>query len=159
MNWRMPLALLLLSLLTGCTMWKEHKTVHGWSDATSGEQLERLFWGDLKAKNWSDLEKHLSSGFIYLSPHGTLDRATAVEELKRINVTDFSLGDFVTQQNGPDLVVTYTVTAQGTRDGAPLPSGPIHMMTVWQQIAHGWIAIAHSRVPQTSAAVSSGTAQ
>ncbi|HZU43967.1 MAG TPA: nuclear transport factor 2 family protein [Terriglobales bacterium] len=148
MNWRVPLIMMLLTVLTACTMWKEHK-VHGWSDATSGEQLERLFWSDLKAKNWGDLDKHLSSGFIYLSSHGTMDRATALEELKRIDITDFSLGDFVTQQNGPDLVVTYTVSAQGTRAGEPLPSAPIHMMTVWQQIPHGWIAIAHSRVPQT----------
>jgi Domain of unknown function (DUF4440) len=158
MNWRVPLIVMLLSVLTACTMWKEHK-VQGWSDATSGEQLERLFWGDLKAKNWGDVEKHLASGFIYLSPHGTMDRATALEELKRIDVKDFSLGDFVTEQNGPDLVVTYTVSAQGMRAGEPLPSAPIHMMTVWQQIPHGWVAIAHSRVLVAGPAKASGTAQ
>jgi hypothetical protein len=71
------------------------------------------------------------------------------------------LGDFVTQQNGPDMVVTYTVSAQGTIADRPLPLGPIHMMTVWQQIPHGWIAIAHSRVPlaNSSPATPSGTAK
>ncbi len=118
------------------------------------------FWNDLKAKKWTEVEKHLASGFVYLSPRGTtLDKSTALEELKRIDVADFSLGDVVTRQNGPDMVVTYTLSVQGTRDGQPLPSGPIHMMTVWQQIPHGWIAIAHSRVPQTSSPAAGVTAR
>lgn len=156
MKRRIPLVALLLCLLAGCTMWKESKT-HNWSNATSGEQLERLFWNDLKAKNWAEVDKHLASGFVYLSPRGTMDRATALEELKRIDISDFTLGDFVAQQNGPDMVVTYTVAAKGTIAGQPLPPGPIHMMTVWQQIPHGWIAIAHTRVPLANPSTTSGT--
>ncbi len=159
MNRRIPFSVLLLFLMTGCTMWKESKT-KTWSNATSGEQLERLFWNDLKDKKWTEVERHLASGFVYLSPRGaTLDKATALEELKRTDIADFSLGDFVTQANGPDMVVTYTVALHGTHDGQPLPSGPIHMMTVWQQIPHGWIAIAHSRVPQTNPSPPSATAK
>src|SRR5215470_18658164 len=157
MNWRAPLAFVLLVALTGCAMWKESKT-HTWSNATSGEQLERLFWNELKAKNWNELEKHISSGYVILNPRGTFDRTHELDELKRLEITDFTLGDFVTQQNGPDLVVTYTIVLHGTREGEPLPSAPMHMMTVWQQIPHGWVAIAHSRVPQTGPPVSSNTA-
>jgi hypothetical protein len=156
---RLCVVIVLSCLLAGCTMWKEQK-VKGWSSATSGEQLERLFWDDLKAQNWTDLDKHLASGFVYLSPRGTMDRATALEELRHVQIADFSLGDFVTQQNGPDLVVTYTVAAHGTVAGETLPSAPVHMMTVWQQIPHGWIAIAHSRVPQAQGPPgTSGTAK
>ena len=156
---RLCALVLLVCFFPGCTMWKEQK-VKGWSSATSGEQLERLFWDDLKAKNWNDVDKHLASGFVYLSPRGTMERAAALEELKRVEISDFALGDFVTQQNGPDLVVTYTVAVHGTVAGEALPSAPIHMLTVWQQIPHGWIVIAHSRVPQTgSTAATSGTAK
>jgi len=50
--------------------------------------------------------------------------------------------------NGTTIVVTYTITLNGSMNGTggsqPLPSAPQHMMTVWQQQKAGWVVIAHS---------------
>ena len=144
--------LTLLSLLiplAGCTVWGEHPVTH-WSDATGGEQLEKLFWEDVKHKNWVDIEKHVSQTFVSLTNAGSKTRATDLDRLKQFDLQDFSIGDVDTQPNGPDLTVSYTLVLHGTVAGKPLPGTPVRAMTIWQHGDHGWISIAHSSVPITS---------
>ena len=132
--------------LGGCTMWKQPKTAT-WSNATAGEDLERLFWQDLKAKKWAETEKHLAPIFVSVTPGGTFDRAASLEHLRQLEITDYTLGDFATQLNGDSLVVTYTITVHGNFSGRPLPGTPARMMSVWQQLKKGWVMIAHSDTP------------
>lgn len=140
------LLILLATAINGCAMWKE-RPVKAWQQATGGEHLERLFWNEIKGRNWVELEKHLAPTFVSISPAGRHDRAAALEHLKGIDLTDYVLGEFDIQPNGTDLVVTYTITMRGTHSGRPLPAGPIRMMTVWHQAKRGWMAIAQSVVP------------
>src|SRR5512140_2470917 len=72
-------ALVLLFLpATGCTMWNE-KPVKAWSSATGGEHLERLFWDTVKAKDWIELEKHVSPSFVYVGPSGINEKPEAMK--------------------------------------------------------------------------------
>ena len=73
-----------------------------------------------------------------------LDRATLLEHLKTLELTDYSLGDIQTELNSRTMVVLYTVTMRGTAGGKPLPEGPVRMMTVWQQQKAGWMMITHA---------------
>jgi len=75
---------------------------------------------------------------------GTRDRAATMDYLKQLTISEYTLGDFSTSSHGADLVVTYTARVSGTSQGRPLPAEAIRMMTVWQQVTKGWIAIAHS---------------
>ena len=125
-------------------MWREHPVSH-WADATGGEGLERSFWKEVQAKNWTELERHVAGNYISITPEeGRFDRAAALEHLRQLQLDDFSLGDFQIELNGQTLVVTYTITMRGTFAGQPVPSSPVRMMTVWQQQKAGWMAIAHS---------------
>jgi len=128
---------------SGCTIWKE-KPVNSWTSATGGEHFERLMWRDVKAQHWSDVESHLAPMFVSLYAGGTRDRAGTIDYLKSLTLADYTLGDFNTTSNGADMVVTYTAQVTGTYKGQPLPSEPIRMMTVWQQVTKNWVAIAHS---------------
>jgi hypothetical protein len=128
---------------SACTMWKE-KAATSWSSATGAEQFERLLWRDVKDKRWAEVERRLAPSFVSLYSGGTRDRAATVDYLKSLSLTDYALGDFNTTANGADLVVTYTAQITGTYKGQPLPSAPIRMMTVWQQVTKSWLAIAHS---------------
>lgn len=142
-HWR-ALAALGGLMLASCTMWREHP-VRGWKDATGGLGLEQNFWNQLKNKQWKDLEQHIASNYVWVATHeGRLDRAAAVERLRKLDLKEFSLGELQTELNGETFVVTYSITMRGSSVEGPLPSEPVRMMSVWQKQNAGWMAIAHT---------------
>jgi Domain of unknown function (DUF4440) len=139
--------LVLLSAITlfpACTMWREH-AVSNWTDATGGEGLERTFWKEVKNKKWNEIEAHLASNYVSVTPEeGRFDRAGALAHLQQLQLDDFTLGDLQTELNGETVIVTYAITLRGKFAGQSLPSAPVRMMTVWQRQKAGWMTIAHS---------------
>jgi hypothetical protein len=133
---------LTLMFAPACTFFGEHPA-RAMAEATGGEGLERVFWKELAAANWVEVERALASNYVGTTPAGTLDRAATLEQYRQWRVKDYSLGDVKTEMNGNTIVVTYTITLNGTAGAQPLPSAPQHMMTVWQQQKRGWIVIAH----------------
>ncbi|HLM82381.1 MAG TPA: DUF4440 domain-containing protein [Terriglobales bacterium] len=137
-----------LTFAPACTFYGEHPA-RALSEATGGEGLERVFWKDVQAANWVEVEHALASNYAGVTPGGTLDRSAALEQYRSWQLKDYALGDLKTELNGTTIVVTYTITLNGvTSNGAagsqPLPSAPQHMMTVWQRQKAGWVVIAHS---------------
>ena len=140
---------LILSLLseTGCTMFKE-KPAGTFAEATGGEGLERVFWKNVSAANWKEVDRVLASNYAGVTASGTLDKSAALDQYRQWQLKEYSLGDVKTELNGTTLVVTYTIALNGGVGGSgaaqPLPSTPQRMMSVWQQQKSGWIEIAHS---------------
>jgi hypothetical protein len=147
-----PVSVILLTFALmfapACTFYGD-RPARALSEATGGEGLERVFWKDVQAANWVEVERALASNYVGVTPGGTLDRSATLEQYRRWQLKDCALGDLKTELNGTTIVVTYTitlngVTVNGTDTSQPLPSAPQHMMTVWQQQKAGWVAIAHS---------------
>jgi len=141
-------SMLILTFAPACTFYGEHPA-RAFAEATGGEGLERVFWKHMQAANWVEVERALASNYSGVVPGGTLDRSSTLEQYRRWQLRDFTLGDLKTELNGTTIVVTYTITLNGAiSDGAggsqTLPSTPQHMMTAWQQQKSGWVAIAHS---------------
>ncbi len=136
-----------LILTSACTFYGDHPA-KAFAEATGGEGLERVFWKNVQASNWVEIERAIASNYAGVTPTGTVDRAATLDQYRNWQLKDYSLGDLKTELNGSTIVVTYTVTLNGTAGSQPLPSGPQHMMTVWQQQKAGWVAIAHSVTPQ-----------
>lgn len=139
---------LVLVVAPACTFYGEHPA-RALSEATGGEGLERVFWKEVAARNWVEVERALASNYVGVTPGGALDRAATLEQYRQWQLKEYSLGDLRTEMNGSTIVVTYTITLNGniasqTAGPQPLPSAPQHMMTVWQQQKRGWIVIAHS---------------
>lgn len=134
-----------------CTFYGEHPA-RALSEATGGEGLERIFWKEVQAANWVEVERALASNYSGLASAGPLDRSATLEQYRQWQLKDYALGELKTELNGNTIVVTYTITLNGSSNGSggsqPLPSAPLHMMTVWQQQKSGWVAIAHSVSPQ-----------
>src|SRR5580700_12015796 len=145
----LSLLILALTFPSACTFYGEHPA-RSLSEATGGEGLERVFWKNVQAANWVEVERALASNYAGVTPGGSLDRSATVEQYRGWKLKDFTLGDLKTELNGTTIVVTYTITLNGVTSNGPLPSTPQHMMTVWQQQKSGWIVIAHS-VSQPSA--------
>jgi len=137
------LILFLLTLASACTMYRE-RPARSFEEATGGEGMERIFWKHVKAGNWAEVERALASNYAGVTATGALDRAAALDQYRQWKLDDVSIGDIKTELNGSTMVVTYTISLNGTAAGQPLPSTPQHMMTVWQQQKRGWIEIAHS---------------
>ncbi len=146
MAFRLAAAVFLVTVLSGCTMYDKPKTTT-WANATGAEQFERLMWQEIKAGNLPEVEKRLASTFVALSPSGVRDRAAEMDLLRRFALKEYSLGELEVRPNGNDMVVTYTLTLDGTLDGQPVPPGPWRVMTVWQQVGTNWAAIAQSYAP------------
>lgn len=145
-TWMLALMCELVFVMTfapACTLYREHPA-RAFSEATGGEGLERVFWKELAARNWVEVERALASNYVDVTPGGTLDRAATLGQYRQWQLKEYSLGDLQTELNGNTIVVTYTITFNGTAGSQPLPSAPQHMMTVWQQQKAGWVAIAHS---------------
>jgi Domain of unknown function (DUF4440) len=149
---RLALAPLLICwmLVSACTFNGE-RPARTFSEATGGEGMERVFWKEVQAANWVQVERSLASNYSGVTASGTLDRSAAIEQYRNWQLKDYALGDLQTELNGTTIVVTYTITLHGTSGGPggsqPLPTTPQHMMTVWQQQKAGWVAIAHSVSP------------
>jgi hypothetical protein len=141
-----PMLLLLISA-SACTFYGEHPA-RSLSEATGGEALERVFWQNIKAAKWVEVDRALASNYSGIGPSGKLDRSVAIDQYRQWQLRDFTLGDLQTELNGTTIVVTYNITLEGTVNGPggsqSLPSTPLHMMTVWQPQKSGWVAIAHS---------------
>jgi len=136
-----------LMFTSACTFYGEHPA-RVLSDATGGEGLERVFWKDVQAGNWAEVERALASNYVGVTPSGALDRAATIEQYRTWQLKDCVIGDLKTELNGTTIVVTYSITLNGASNGTggsqPLPSAPQHMMTVWHQQKSGWVVIAHS---------------
>lgn len=148
MRLRLSVAPLLFTLMlgAGCTIAKEHPA-RSFDEVTGGEGLERMFWKEIQAGNWTEIERVIASNYMGMTAGASLDRAAALEQYRQWKITDLAIGDLKTEMNGPTFVVTYTITLNGTANGQPLPSSPQHMMSVWQQQKKGWMMIAHSVSP------------
>ena len=148
---------IVLTFAPACNFYREHPA-RTLSEATGGEGLERVFWKDVQAANWVEVERALASNYVGVTPSGILDRSATLEQYRQWQLKDYTIGDLKTEMNGNTFVVTYTITLNGTFNGAagngttgngaagsqPLPTTPQHMMTVWQQQKSGWVVIAHS---------------
>lgn len=143
---RVVLPLIMVLALGGCTMWKERQSA-AWNNATGAEQFERLLWQEIKARNWPEVERHLGSNLVVVVPTGMRDRAAQMEFLKGLEISDYSIGEMQVTPNGNDMVVTYTMTMQGTVSGEPIGQGPWRMLGVWQQVGTSWVAIVQAGMP------------
>lgn len=132
-------------LFSACTIWREPR-VHTWRSATGGQHYERLMWQEIQAGNWRQVEMRLSGTFVSISAAGVHHREDFLRLLRPLQLDHFEISDLQVRPAGADTVVTYAVRLRGSYAGRPLPSEPLRMMTVWQQVGKAWVVVAHAAV-------------
>ncbi len=145
MHTRVLLVILWLATLTACNMWKEPKK--GWAGATGGEQFERLWWQDLQTRRFDELAKRIAATFVGVTPDATLDRDGLMQHFRQLEITAYTLGEFVTQPNGPDLTVSYRAAVKG-KLGDRVFEQRLRYLGVWQETRDGWVRTALSVTPE-----------
>ena len=137
MHNRLALILLFLAPTLACNMWS--KPASGWIGATGGEQIEKLFWKDVQARNWAEVDRHVADTFTGTGPGGIMDRTAFLRDLQKAPLADYSLSECTSQLNGSDMMVTCTLRASWA--GQPTSASTL---SVWQQLKKGWVMVAHS---------------
>ena len=132
--------------LSGCTIFGEKKTPT-LKSTTSAEQYERLFWSAVKAKNWQQLPGMLAANVMYSVGGKVLSKDQVMPYLQGANIADFNISGMVVKPNGPDMTLSYIL--QLSPAGGPVQT--YTAISVWQQVAKGWILIVHTEQPQTAA--------
>jgi hypothetical protein len=130
--------------LSGCTIYgvKNPPTL---KSTTSAEQYERIFWSAVKAKNWQQIPGLLAANVMYSAGGKVLAKDQVVPYLQGLNLTDFNITGMVVKPNGPDMTLNYTLQLSA----AGGPPQTISAISVWQQVAQGWILTVHTEQPQT----------
>jgi hypothetical protein len=139
------LPLVVFCFALGCTGPPKHLT---FSNATGAEQYERLMWETAHNRDWKAFEQRLAPAFVGVDGAGrAFDRSRWVDRWKNTSVREYSLGEFVVQPEGVDMVVSYLVSLGpgATPDGAQKES--FRVVSVWQQVKSGWIQTASSMTP------------
>ena len=130
--------------LSGCTIYgvKNPPTL---KSTTSAEQYERIFWSAVKARNWQQVPGMLAANVMYSAGGKVLTKDQVVPYLQGLNLTDFAITSMVVKPNGPDMNLNYTLQLSS----AGGPPQTLSAISVWQQVAQGWILTVHTEQPQT----------
>jgi hypothetical protein len=130
--------------LSGCTIYgvKNPPTL---KSTSSAEQYERIFWSAVKAKNWQQVPGLLAANVMYSAGGKVLTKDQVVPYLQGLNLTDFAITSMVVKPNGPDMNLNYTLQLSS----AGGPPQTLSAISVWQQVAQGWILTVHTEQPQT----------
>ncbi|MDT8066680.1 MAG: nuclear transport factor 2 family protein [Terriglobia bacterium] len=131
---------------TACTKWGEKKNAN-WHQATSGERLVNLFWNDVQHKKWQELDRHVGPEFLGTNQLLTLDKPALLDHLSHLNVDHFQIGEVQTRPAGNDLLVSYVITLRMKSASGPGPEMRLRMLSVWQELKHGWVVVAMSSSP------------
>jgi len=119
-----------------------------WKNAAGAEQYERLMWQAIRDEDWKNVEYHLGPTFVGVNANGqALDRAAWIGYWQGMQIKDFSLAEVTVQPAGANMVVTYILHAGGSQ-GAPAAFGAgLRVVSVWQQVKHGWILTTTAMTP------------
>ena len=147
MRKRIALSIIAASLFfASCSAWKEPKHAT-WKNTTSVEEMERLYWQAVKEKDWANVEAHTASTYRHAATSGTFNKEQILETYRKLNLVEYSLGDFEVTDNGGAAVVTYNAVVTFELNGQR--KGPLKYrnMSVWQQQKNGWQMIAGTAFP------------
>jgi len=137
------LGVTVLLILWGCTTGHPPQSQQ-WKEATGAEAHERLWWKAVQDHDFPAAERRLAPIYTLVTAAGISDREKAVQYFRSLELANIDLAEVQVQPEGDDLVVSYFATVQTKAAAAPQR---YYMVTVWQHVTHGWIAIEHSETP------------
>ena len=119
----------MLMATSGCTIGGESKPTL--TNTTSAEQVQRLFWQQVKEKKWQTVQGLLVANVSWRNGRDVLTRDQVVPYLQQMQVKDFLITGLTVKANQNDMTVLYDL--QLTTATSPQPVN-LHAVAVWQQV-------------------------
>ncbi len=132
-------------LLAGCTIYPEHKNPT-LATTTSAEQTQRIFWKDVEAGKWTEVNALLAPNVVWRTGSRVLDRHEIVPWLKGLGVQTALLTGVTVKSNVNDMTLVYALQVKGRervvsrdRNAASVADclQNLHAVAVWQQPPSG----------------------
>lgn len=122
--------MVLAIFLSGCTIGAEVKPTLG--TTTSAEQVQRIFWQDVKDGKWLTVQSLLVDNVTWRSGNQVLTHDQIVPYLQQLHVKDFLISNLVVKANENDMTVLYDLqVTPGSSGQQPVN---LHAVAVWQQV-------------------------
>ncbi len=113
------------------------------ADSSQGETLERQRWEYIKKHNWKELDNLIAPYFQVSFFDGARNKEQFMNLVKSIDISDYTLSDFVVTEGPGVAVVTYEITLSETIEGQRFTS-KASRLSVWQNDNGKWQTIAHA---------------
>jgi hypothetical protein len=108
------------------------------------EAKERQVYDAIKAKNWDAFAGLLTDDFVIVSRDGVMAKAAMLGDMKKYDLTEYTLSDFRLLKVDADLaVLTYTETEKSSYDGHATPGKPVRASSAWVNRGGKWLAAYH----------------
>jgi hypothetical protein len=121
------------------------------------EARERQVWDAIKAKNWDAFAGFLSDDFTLVTADGVYDKAKSSDEIKKLDLTDYTFSDIKFVKVDDDLaVLVYTSNEKSTYDGKPSPGKPLYNASAWVNRGGKWVAAYHQETESMPPPVGQG---
>jgi hypothetical protein len=171
-----PVALLVLLAASACTTTTENANTGANTNANANanaaatatpagptqadiEAKERAIYDAIKAKNWDAFAGMLSDDFVIVSDDGVHTRAEMLEQIKKYDLTEYTLSDFRFVKVDADLaVITYGETEKSSYDGKPSSGKPVRASSAWVNKGGKWVAAYHQETEAAAAPAQPGGA-
>ena len=112
---------------------------------------EKEAWQAFKDKNADAFKKLVDKDFRGVYAEGVVDLKAELDEMQKSDMKSFTLSDFTSSSNEPDVIVTtYKCTMQGSNGGKD-NSGTYTCGTVWKMENGAWMAIFHTNIKAEAA--------
>lgn len=122
-------SLLVLSGISGCTLDAPAKPTL--STTTSAEQVQRIFWQDVKQQKWLQVQGLLVANVTWSNGKAVLTRDQIVPYLQQLQVKDFLISGLTVKPNQADMTVIYDLQLTTGTSAQPMN---FHAVAVWQQV-------------------------
>ena len=118
-------------------------------DAIMAKETEA--WQAFKDKNADGFKKLVDKDFRGVYAEGVVDLKAELDEMQKADMKSFTLSDFNSFSDEPDVIVTtYKCTMQGSNGGKDT-SGTYNCGTVWKMENNVWMAIFHTNIKAEAA--------
>src|SRR3954449_10949467 len=112
---------------------------------------EKEAWQAFKDKNADAFKKLVDKDFRGVYAEGVVDLKAELDEMQKSDMKSFTISDFTSFSDEPDVIVTtYKCAMQGTNGGKDT-SGTYHCGTVWKMENNVWLAIFHTNIKAEAA--------
>ena len=111
------------------------------AEAANPIEKEKRVWEEFKAKDWAAFSTDLADEFVEVTPSGVYTKASAIEGLKQMDASKYTLSDWKETKIDADAsIVTYHVkSADGKDEG--------NHATIWAKRGARWWAFLHQGTP------------
>jgi len=111
------------------------------AEAENPIDKEKKVWEEFKAKDWTAFASDLADEFLEVEPEGVFTKASAIEGIKQMDASKFTLSDWKETKIDADAsIVTYHVkSTDGKQEGTH--------STIWAKRGARWWAFLHQGTP------------